>query len=164
MDSGLKIRHLASGDPALGEVAALLGDLYRCLARLGSPVRLKPDGAMLWQRSIEKTLGRVHWVAIGLTHDSVVGFVHAHLRIPAGYYEGRSVGVIDHLYICPEYRQMGIGTRLVDEARRWFVSHATETVELQVVQGNREAMAFWRRAGFEIELTQMRMNLRVSCQ
>lgn len=54
--------------------------------------------------------------------------------------------VLEHLYLSPDVLRRGIGTRLLDEARR----HSPEGLSLHVFQQNVDARAFYERHGFEI--------------
>jgi ribosomal protein S18 acetylase RimI-like enzyme len=80
-----------------------------------------------------------------------------HQRIPIGYslvinfwsneYGGIIVN-IDELYIIPEYRNLGIGTRFIDSLKE---SRSTNLValELQVLPYNSRALKLYENLGFE---------------
>lgn len=54
--------------------------------------------------------------------------------------------VLEHLYLRPEFRRLGIGTLLLDEVRR----HSPDGVSLHVFQQNADARAFYERHGFTV--------------
>ncbi|MFI1200754.1 GNAT family N-acetyltransferase (plasmid) [Streptomyces sp. BHT-5-2] len=54
--------------------------------------------------------------------------------------------VLEHLYLCPDVRRQGIGTLLLDEARR----HSPDGMSLHVFQQNTDARAFYERRGFTV--------------
>lgn len=54
--------------------------------------------------------------------------------------------VLEHLYLRPDARRRGIGTLLLEEARR----HSPDGLRLHVFQKNVEARAFYRRHGFTV--------------
>lgn len=54
--------------------------------------------------------------------------------------------VLEHLYLRPDARRQGIGTLLLDTARR----HSPEGLSLHVFQQNAEARAFYARHGFTV--------------
>jgi hypothetical protein len=57
--------------------------------------------------------------------------------------------VLEHLYLLPDARRLGIGTMLLDEARKFSPSGLT----LHVFQQNSEARAFYGRHGFHVVAT-----------
>jgi GNAT superfamily N-acetyltransferase len=54
--------------------------------------------------------------------------------------------VLEHLYLLPDARRLGIGTLLLDEARR----HSPGGISLHVFQQNCDAREFYRRRGFRV--------------
>jgi ribosomal protein S18 acetylase RimI-like enzyme len=54
--------------------------------------------------------------------------------------------MLEHLYLRPDARRQGIGTRLLDEIRR----HSPDGVSLHVFQQNTDARAFYERHGFTV--------------
>ncbi|WP_242578059.1 GNAT family N-acetyltransferase [Streptomyces sp. MST-110588] len=54
--------------------------------------------------------------------------------------------VLEHLYLHPDVRRRGIGTLLLDEARR----HSPGGLSLRVFQQNEAARAFYERHGFTV--------------
>ncbi|MYT27620.1 MULTISPECIES: GNAT family N-acetyltransferase [unclassified Streptomyces] len=52
--------------------------------------------------------------------------------------------MLEHLYLRPDVRRQGIGTLLLDEARR----HSPDGMSLHVFQQNTDARAFYERRGF----------------
>ncbi|MEU6657854.1 GNAT family N-acetyltransferase [Streptomyces sp. NPDC046821] len=57
--------------------------------------------------------------------------------------------ILEHLYLNPDARRQGIGTLLLDEARR----HSPDGVSLHVFQQNTDARAFYERHGFTVLCT-----------
>ncbi|HEX2113561.1 MAG TPA: GNAT family N-acetyltransferase [Alphaproteobacteria bacterium] len=78
--------------------------------------------------------------------------------VPAGFvivslgysveYGGRDA-FIDELYVLPEFRRRGLGSRAVQFAERFCRGRGVTTVHLEVARGNRAAKAIYRRAGFK---------------
>ncbi|WP_371786454.1 GNAT family N-acetyltransferase [Streptosporangium subroseum] len=54
--------------------------------------------------------------------------------------------MLEHLYLRPDVRRQGLGTRLLDEVRR----HSPDGVSLHVFQQNTDARAFYERHGFTV--------------
>ena len=62
-----------------------------------------------------------------------------------GRFTGR--GWIAFLYLCPEYRGMGLGRQLMDEAERHFKALGRKVLRLTVARDN-PAVGFYRALGF----------------
>ena len=61
------------------------------------------------------------------------------------------LGVTGHIEACwvePEYRGREIGSRMVEEAERWFKSRGVHVVELSYLVGNETAAEAWNRMGY----------------
>ncbi|MFC1419612.1 GNAT family N-acetyltransferase [Streptacidiphilus cavernicola] len=54
--------------------------------------------------------------------------------------------MLEHLYLLPETRRRGIGSRLLDQVRR----HSPDQVTLHVFQQNTDARAFYAKHGFTV--------------
>ena len=55
---------------------------------------------------------------------------------------------VDELAVLPEYRRLGIGRRLMEEAERIAAARGIPTVELHVWEVNDQARAFYDRLGY----------------
>jgi len=58
-------------------------------------------------------------------------------------------GRVDDIWIEPEHRRQGLGSRMVSELIRFFESEGIRALTLDYARGNREAAAFWLGLGFE---------------
>lgn len=58
-------------------------------------------------------------------------------------------GRIDDVWIEPEHRRQGLGSKLAAELIRYFESQGVQALTLDYARGNREAAAFWLGLGFE---------------
>jgi GNAT superfamily N-acetyltransferase len=79
-----------------------------------------------------QTKGESVWVAE--TGGRIVGFASI----------WRGDGFLHHLFVDPEWRRRGVGTRLIDRAQR----DARRPLELKCHLRNRHARAFYARRGF----------------
>jgi GNAT superfamily N-acetyltransferase len=76
-----------------------------------------------------------------------VGYVLAQLQqrpTLADRYSGLLAEVVVH----PDWRRQGIGRKLVDAELGWLRKQGIHRVEVQVLDGNPEAGAFWESMGF----------------
>lgn len=59
------------------------------------------------------------------------------------------VGTILRLYVDPDHRRTGIGSRLLEETRAVLTEHDLEQIEAMVLAANEPGNDFYRTAGFE---------------
>lgn len=57
-------------------------------------------------------------------------------------------GEIESLYLLPEYRGAGAGTRLMEHALGWFQEQGICEISIRVAAGNEEALPFYAKFGF----------------
>lgn len=80
---------------------------------------------------------------VGLLDDRIVA------SVMAGY-EGHR-GWLNYLAVTPDCRQCGLGRKMVAEAERRLRELGCPKINLQVRYANAEAMAFYRRIGFQVD-------------
>lgn len=128
-DGGTRIRDAVAADAAL--VARIhLASRTAAMPYL-PPQRRGPDEVTRWFEQVVFPACRV-WVAV--RGSEVLGYAAL---------EG---DLLEHLYLRPDVRRRGIGTLLLDEARR----HCPEGLSLHVFQQNTEARAFYDRHRFRV--------------
>jgi ribosomal protein S18 acetylase RimI-like enzyme len=80
-------------------------------------------------------------VLVASGNDGVIGFAHA---------VGESgTGTLLRLYVDPEYRGRGVGTRLLEAACGALADAGCTDVEAMVLEANKPGNAFYRGFGFE---------------
>ena len=133
--------------------------MYDFQESVGLLLPLAPDGPERWLKGIRPSLGRFGVLLAASEPGSVVGFLHASLYPVPDYLGGGRGARITHVFVVPEARGVGVGGRLVSAALDWLREREVGSVDLQVLVGNTEAIAFWRSLGWEMELHQMRLEL-----
>ena len=109
------------------------------LVRLPRPINVKPmsNGENLmkpWQRGDCMFTAR---------HDNTIaGFIHVVLE------SGSRVGYIQRHIVAPDFRNQGIGGKLLDYALQWSRDHRLGSVIAQVSTKNHPAVAFYLDRGF----------------
>ena len=91
------------------------------------------------------------WAAVAELDNRPVGF------IKLGLDDG--IGSIDDLAVLPAARGQGVGSQLMDWARREFAQRDVREVELTVSEGNDMALAFYERHGFRTATRTMRSSI-----
>jgi ribosomal protein S18 acetylase RimI-like enzyme len=124
----------------LEPVTAMLVDFY---AEEGYPVDRAAIGAVLARLIDDPELGRL-WLI--LDAGAVVGYV----AICFGYsleYHGRDA-FVDDLYLKPEARGKGLGTRVLEAVEPACRALGVRTLHLEVERDNDAAQRLYRRRGF----------------
>lgn len=129
-DSAFVLRPAAPSDA--GEITRLF--LASRAAAMPYLPRIHSDeDTLAWITHVVLPDSRV-WVAVDSSTRSILGFA------------ALEDGMLEHLYLLPEARRRGIGTRLLAEVRE----ASPDGLSLNVFQRNEDAIAFYVRHGFEL--------------
>ena len=80
--------------------------------------------------------------------EELTGFVM--FTVESGQYEQDvQRGVVQNLYVDPDHRRQGIGTRLLAAAEDRLADSGVDRVALNVMAPNEDARRFYRRHGYE---------------
>ena len=146
--------------PADREAAvALWTALHREHERLDARYRLADDAALRWATDFrdwtQSRQDRV-WLAETLLGEAV-GLLTAHLYEPAPTFQPYRLVYVDDLYVAPDARRVGVGQRLLEEARAWGREHGAVELRAGILAANAAGRAFWTRetaTDFSVTVTQ----------
>jgi ribosomal protein S18 acetylase RimI-like enzyme len=79
----------------------------------------------------------------------VVGYAKLEISKYPPVFERKSYGMISDIAVSGDYRRMGIGEALVDEAAEWFAKKNIDRIEMRVVSANSVGRGFWEKMGFK---------------
>jgi ribosomal protein S18 acetylase RimI-like enzyme len=80
--------------------------------------------------------------------DEIRGFVMFTVEV-GGYEQDVRRGIVENLYVEPEYRSDGIGAKLLDQAEEKLAEQGVDVVALEVMANNEKGRQFYRRHGYE---------------
>lgn len=80
-------------------------------------------------------------------HTDIAGFV-MFTDHSGRYEETAATGLIENLYVIPEYRNEGIGSALLAAAEHALFEEGIETITLDVMTENTAAQRFYERHGY----------------
>jgi ribosomal protein S18 acetylase RimI-like enzyme len=103
-------------------------------------------------------LGRI-WLIQAEQED--VGYLVVTLGFSMEY--GGVDGFVDDLYVRPEHRGKGLGTRALDEVKAFCVEAGVRALHLEVGHDNAVAQGLYRKAGFEATGRQL-LTLRLAAR
>jgi len=138
------------------QVETLFRKMYQLMHEMGLMLPLERDGAAKWLSTARNTTGKFGKVVIAKDSGTVIAFAHGMVKFLPDYLGGHAVGLITHIFVDKNFRDRQVGARLVAMLEEWFRFKRVHSVELQVISGNPDAMAFWKNLGFEEELRQFR--------
>lgn len=149
-----------AGEDDLSHLADLWSRLQQYHRELGLAFPGSSDAPQKWLDSFRRTLGRFSFAWIAEAEGSPKGFLLARVKQSPGFLGAVQVGEISDLYITDDARAAGIGSRLVEEAMQKFESLGMYSVEVQILSGNDEGIAFWLKRGFKPDLMLVRKMLK----
>jgi ribosomal protein S18 acetylase RimI-like enzyme len=70
--------------------------------------------------------------------------------IIAGYFDDHDLPrpTVASMWVAPEHRRTGLGTRLMNEVQRWAQTRGAGELRLLVTDNNAKAISFYERCGF----------------
>lgn len=97
-------------------------------------------------------------LVIATEDGETVGFVM--FALDRGSYEmAVTQGVIENLFVRPEFRNQGIGSELLATAERQLDKRGADTVVLEAMTENQAARRFYRRHGYDSHRVQLEKSL-----
>ena len=79
----------------------------------------------------------------GERQSTLVGFAAAHRRGVPPIYEAAAEVYLSELYVHPDARRQGVGTRLAQAVREWAAALRADRIRLGVLAANETARLFW---------------------
>lgn len=86
-----------------------------------------------------------------------VGFIEGCIRKTPSFYKYSRKGEVGPIFVKKEYRNKGVGKKLVKEMLNWFKSKNIKWIQLTTHAKNINSIKFWKKLGFK-EYS-IRMNL-----
>ena len=158
-ESEITIRRGKSRDMAF--VTELWRKLAGEMSGLDERVAVRADAEILWAKWAGARLrDEYSCVLVVEVGGEVVGYLLGHIDEAQPIYERRRHALISDLYVAPEHRRKGIGTKLVEEAFAFFRGKEIDHVRVNVLKANAPGRAFWAKHGAADFLEQMWKPLR----
>jgi len=126
---------------------------------IGLAFPIDQNSADIWASSFERTLGRFSFLWVVERDEQVLGFLAARIKRVPPYLGGVLVGEIADLWVEENARGYGSASKLCALALSKMRELQVHSIEVQVMDSNPGAQAFWRAQGFHVELVQFRAQL-----
>lgn len=104
------------------------------------------------RRVIEKIISNErHGFILAATTDSgkLIGVAYGGAYL--GLEHGGESGWLEELYVLPEYRQNGLGTRLVNEVIRLARARGWQALDLEIEADHQRVVSLYSRHGFRLQ-------------
>lgn len=87
-------------------------------------------------------------VFIALVDNSVVGYLAGSINVESSYVT-KSLAELDNMFILENYRNYGIGTKLVNEFKKYCLNIGIQEIKVTASARNNNAISFYKKNGFE---------------
>ena len=144
----IQIRRFDRDD--VDEVVKLWVELVDEHHKLDSRYKLTKNATEHYRMFLLESLYRPERIIfIAARSDSFAGFITGGIMEPSTIYEMGQNAVIQDIFVRPEYRRCKIGSRLVNEALKFFGNHDIHSVQLDVWARSTASRDFWHKMGFD---------------
>jgi GNAT superfamily N-acetyltransferase len=139
---------------------AFITELWRKLAdemaARDERVAVRPEAEILWAKWAGARLRDEHsCVLVAEVAGDVVGYLLGHIDEAQPIYQKRRHALISDVFVEPDHRRKGLGTKLCEAAFAFFHGHGIEHVRANALGANDLGRAFWEKqgfAGFQVKL------------
>lgn len=87
--------------------------------------------------------------------ETPIGFLYGY---PYGSIH-HQIGLLDALYIEPNYQHQGVGTLLINTFQNFCLNHGLKEIELNVDYHNSKAISLYNEKGFQVKALTMRYQI-----
>lgn len=141
-------------------LAPIWVDFMRDHERQDAHFTLARDAESRWRSLVGEMIFRDDgFVLVGEVDGEAAGYCLGWLARNPPIYEVATVGFISELAVASFARRRGLGSALIDEARRWFSAHGISEFQLATAVWNDSAQAFWAALGGRAILTRFRFDV-----
>jgi len=119
------------------------------------------DGAFRYEQRIRYQLDDPESrILIAEVDGEIVGYAYAMIvdLLPETFIKERS-GFIADIYVKPDYRQHGVGGKLVDVVKAWLRARNINQLEWYVASKNEDGIQFWQKQGGRAIMQRMRASV-----
>lgn len=88
-------------------------------------------------------------VFIAIEKDKVIGIITAKIYRTLIVAGDERRGYISNLFVSPEFRRKGTGSKLFDEAIEWLKSKGAKGLTLEIHSLNKDKVKFYHKKGFK---------------
>lgn len=87
-------------------------------------------------------------VLVSIVDDKIVGYIIGSLNTE-GTYNNMKQAELNNMYVCEEYRSMGIGTELFNQLKKICIQNSIQEIKVVADYKNIKGINFYKNNGFE---------------
>jgi len=114
--------------------------------------RRDPESPALREEALDEITGPNKWTIIAEDNNTPIGYISGR-AITRTDEEPATIGAISTMWVEPDHRKRGVGTRLVRDLLERLNRAGAQDITLRIVNGNAEAQTFWAGLGFQPRIT-----------
>ena len=97
-------------------------------------------------------------ILIAKDNDKIVGYIYVKTNYLDDTHVEKKEAIIDGLYVLEEYRNQGIATNLINEAKKWCIENNLKKVFIHVLANN-SAKKLYYKEGFNDYSVNLKIDL-----
>lgn len=110
----------------------------------------KDNGHQIFEEYVKESIeSQESQIFVALDGMNVVAYSLSNIAQYPPVFEHSTYGYVSDIAVKKEYWGQGIGTRLLNEIKKWFSQQGITRIELHVSSVNEVACSFWRKQGFK---------------
>lgn len=154
----IEVRDATKSD--LRAVTSLWTKLAEHHSELSDHFALSWDSRLRWSKYLTSKFKEISTkLIVAEENGKLVGFMLCLLSPNAPVFAERKIGVISDVYVLPERRMKGVTKLMFDHSVQWFRKNKVRSIQLGVAAVNLEALAVWRKLGFEPYMMYERLDI-----
>ncbi|MBZ0274471.1 GNAT family N-acetyltransferase [bacterium] len=136
----------------LPRVVDLWMELMRLTERFNKRYALAP-GARRLQESYMRSFFDSSSAAIFVAREGerAGAFANVYITKPAPVFAQHVLGIIENIYVEPDFRGRGLGRQLVEASHRFFRTFRVDEVYVNVIPANENSRKFWEHMGYSTQ-------------
>jgi len=83
---------------------------------------------------------------VAIIDNTIVAYLAGSICLPN--YNKEKSAELENMFILEEYRNYSIGTKLVDEFKKWCISQGINSIKVTASIANKKAISFYIKNGF----------------
>lgn len=85
---------------------------------------------------------------IAVNDNETVGYIYVRIITTSDSSDIYTEASISGIYVKENFRKQGIGTKLINEAKKWCINKGVTYLKLNVLEGNSTALNLYKKLGF----------------
>ncbi|KXA89483.1 hypothetical protein AKJ57_05270 [candidate division MSBL1 archaeon SCGC-AAA259A05] len=81
--------------------------------------------------------------------NEIIGYIVASLEERPPIFKKRKLGKLNELFVNQDYRNEGLGKKLVENAKDWLKDKGVNLLKVRILEANKKANKFWKSRGFK---------------